>query len=352
MARATTVRDAAPTTEPDAIAGVDAPREHTRFVGHAATEEAVLAALASGTLHHALLLGGARGIGKVTFAFRLARFLLAGGDPRSGSLAVDETSHAVRLVNGGAHPDMLVLSRSFNEGTGRFRSEIVVDDVRRLVPFFGSTPALGGWRIALVDAADDLNINAANALLKTLEEPPPRSLFLLVSHAPGRLLATIRSRCRLVRMAPLSGGEVVAGLSAIGLGGEVADTAAARAEGSLRAAILLAAGGDRDVSSLAAGLLDRLPALDRRALGKLADAVGGRDGEAAYTATVALVRDFVARHVRAEASAGAPPAVLAAWAEVWEKVDRAVGRAEALNLDRRQVVLGVFRDLAEAARRG
>lgn len=351
MARAATARDAAPTGEADAIAGVDAPREHLRFVGHAATEEAVLAALAAGSLHHALLLGGARGIGKATFAFRLARFLLAGGDPRSGTLTVDPAASAVRLVNAGAHPDMLVLSRSLNETTGRFRADIVVDDVRRLVPFFGSTPALGGWRIAIVDAADDLNLNAANALLKTLEEPPPRSLFLLVSHAPGRLLATIRSRCRLVRMAPLSPAEVGAGLSAIGLG-DAAETATARAEGSLRAAILLAAGGDRDVAAHVTGLLDRLPALDRRVLGKLADAVGGREGEAAFAATVELVRDFVARRVRADAAAGAAPGVLAAWAEVWEKVDRAVGRAEALNLDRRQVVLGVFRDLAEAARRG
>lgn len=351
MARAATVRDAPPSTEADAIAGVEAPREHLRFVGHAATEADVLDALRAGSLHHALLLGGARGIGKATFAFRLARFLLAGGDPRSGSLAVDPAAPAVRLVNAGAHPDMLVLSRSFNEGTGRYRADILVDDVRRLVPFFGSTPALGGWRIAIVDAADDLNLNAANALLKTLEEPPPRSLFLLVSHAPGRLLATIRSRCRLVRMAPLRDAEIVTGLSAIGLG-DAADAAATRAEGSLRAAILLAAGGDRDVTTLVAGLLDRLPGLDRRALGKLADAVGGREGEAAFAATVELVRDFVARRVRVDAAAAAPPAVLAAWAEVWEKVDRAVGRAEALNLDRRQVVLGVFRDLAEAAKRG
>lgn len=351
MARAATVRDAPPSTEADAIAGVEAPREHLRFVGHAATEADVLDALRAGSLHHALLLGGARGIGKATFAFRLARFLLTGGDPRSGSIAVDPAAPAVRLVNAGAHPDMLVLSRSFNEGTGRYRADILVDDVRRLVPFFGSTPALGGWRIAIVDAADDLNLNAANALLKTLEEPPPRSLFLLVSHAPGRLLATIRSRCRLVRMAPLRDAEIVAGLSAIGLG-DAADAAAVRAEGSLRAAILLAAGGDRDITTLVAGLLDRLPGLDRRALGKLADAVGGREGEAAFAATVELVRDFVARRVRVDAAAAAPPAVLAAWAEVWEKVDRAVGRAEALNLDRRQVVLGVFRDLAEAAKRG
>ena len=351
MARAATLRDAPPATEADAIAGIDGPRDHARFVGHAVTETAVLEAMAAGSLPHALLLGGARGIGKATFAFRIARFLLAGGDPRSGSLAVDPAAPAVRLVNAGAHPDMLVLSRSFNEGTGRFRADILVDDVRRLVPFFGSTPALGGWRIAIVDAADDLNLNAANALLKTLEEPPPRSLFLLVSHAPGRLLATIRSRCRLVRMAPLADAEIVAGLSAIGLG-DAADAAAARAEGSLRAAILLAAGGDRDVTTLVSGLLERLPGLDRRALGKLADAVGGREGEAAFAATIEFVRDFVARRVRAEAAAAAPPAVLAAWAEVWEKVDRAVGRAEALNLDRRQVVLGIFRDLAEAAKRG
>ncbi len=351
MARAATLRDGPPANEADAIAGVEAPRDHLRFVGHTATELDVLEALRAGSLPHALLLGGARGIGKATFAFRLARFLLAGGDPRSGSLTVDPASPAVRLVNAGAHPDMLVLSRSFNEGTGRFRADILVDDVRRLVPFFGSTPALGGWRIAVVDAADDLNLNAANALLKTLEEPPPRSLFLLVSHAPGRLLATIRSRCRLVRMAPLRDADVVAGLSAIGLG-DAADAAAVRAEGSLRAAILLAAGGDRDVTTQVAGLLDRLPGLDRRALGKLADAVGGREGEAAFAATIELVRDFVARRVRVDAAAAAPPAVLAAWAEVWEKVDRAVGRAEALNLDRRQVVLGVFRDLAEAAKRG
>jgi DNA polymerase-3 subunit delta' len=350
MARAPARDEPAP-TEADAIDGVPAPREHGHFVGHAATERSVLEALASGTLHHALILGGPQGIGKATFAYRLARFLLAGGDPRSGTLATPETAPAVRLVRGGAHPDLLVLSRAFDDKNSRFRAEISVDDVRRLVPFFGSTPAFGGWRIAIVDAADDLNTNAANALLKTLEEPPPRSLFLVVAHAPGRLLATIRSRCRLVRMAPLSEAEIAAGLSHLGIAA-AGDEVLARADGSLRRAIVLSAGGDRDLVALAGGLLDRLPALDRRALGKLGDAVAGRDGEGAWSAAIDLVRDFVARRVRAGAAAGAAPAVLAAWAEVWEKVDRAVGRAEALNLDRRQVVLGVFRDLAEAAKRG
>lgn len=350
MARAP-VRDEPAPTEADAIDGVPAPREHGHFVGHAATERAVVEALAAGTLHHALILGGPQGIGKATFAYRLARFLLAGGDPRAGTLATPETAPAVRLVRGGAHPDLLVLSRGFDDKNSRFRAEISVDDVRRLVPFFGSTPAFGGWRIAIVDAADDLNTNAANALLKTLEEPPPRSLFLVVAHAPGRLLATIRSRCRLVRMAPLSQAEIAEGLAAIGIAAAGSD-ALDRADGSLRRAIVLSAGGDRDLAALAGGLLERLPALDRRALGKLGDAVAGRDGEGAWNAVVDLVRDFVARRVRAGAAAGASPAVLAAWAEVWEKVDRAVGRAEALNLDHRQVVLGVFRDLAEAAKRG
>jgi DNA polymerase-3 subunit delta' len=350
MARAP-VRDDPIAAEAEAIDGVPAPREHSHFVGHAATERSVLEALAAGTLHHALILGGPQGIGKATFAYRLARFLLAGGDPRTGTLAIADTAPAARLVRGGAHPDLLVLSRAYDDKNSRFRAEISVDDVRRLVPFFGSTAAFGGWRIAIVDAADDLNTNAANALLKMLEEPPPRSLFLVVAHAPGRLIATIRSRCRLVRMAPLSEAEIAEGLAALGIAAAGSDVLA-RADGSLRRAIVLSAGGDRDLAALAGGLLERLPALDRRALGKLGDAVAARDGEGAWNATVDFVRDFVARRVRAGAAAGAAPSQLAAWAEVWEKIDRVVGRAEALNLDRRQVVLGVFRDLAETAKRG
>src|SRR5215471_8128004 len=182
------------------------PRETTVLFGHSDAEREFLAVYRSGRVPHAWLIAGEPGIGKATLAYRIARFVLSYPDPSHAppdSLTLDAAHPTVRRVAVNAHPDLLVLERTAGDN-GRMRTVITVDQVRRLVTFFGSTAGEGGWRICIVDSADELKYpEGSNALLKMLEEPPRRSLFLLVSHAPGRLLPTIRSRCRRLALRPL-----------------------------------------------------------------------------------------------------------------------------------------------------
>ncbi len=171
------------------------------LAGHEAAEATLVAEAAAGRLHHAWLIAGPKGIGKATLAFRFARWLLAGCP--GTRLAIAESDPVFRRVAAGTHADLLAIGRSFDEKRQRHRTEIVADDVRPIGDFLRRTAAEGGWRVVILDDADLLNRHAANALLKILEEPPPRAVLILVSSSPGRLLPTIRSRCRLLRLAPL-----------------------------------------------------------------------------------------------------------------------------------------------------
>ena len=217
------------------------PRETTALYGHGDSEQALLDAYRGGRLPHAWLLGGPAGIGKATLAYRMARFVLAHPDPaasavqKATSLHLDPEHPVARRVAAQAQGDLLVLVRTINEKTGKLRQDIQVDDVRRTVSFFGSTAGEGGWRVALVDSVDELNDEGANALLKVLEEPPRRALLLLVSHSAHRVLPTIRSRCRLLALRPLSHDDVArAAAAATGAKADDANVkaAAAIAEGS------------------------------------------------------------------------------------------------------------------------
>src|SRR5277367_4475775 len=174
------------------------PRDVFGFDHGESAERAFLEALDRGKLHHAWLLTGPEGVGKATFAYRVARRLLgATPDARFGPLGSAPDHPVSRQVAARSHPDLLVLERAGEDG--KARKVIPVDDARRLPEFFSKAPASAPYRVAIVDAVDDMNPNAANALLKTLEEPPERGILLLVSHAPGGLLPTIRSRCRRLR---------------------------------------------------------------------------------------------------------------------------------------------------------
>ena len=175
------------------------PRTNPFLFGHEAAEQAFIEARQGGRLPHAWLLCGMRGIGKATFAFRIARMMLAGAE--TGDMSAE---HPVfRRVAAGSHTDLLVLSPAYDEKKEEEKQEIPVEEARRIGEFLALTPAESNWRVVIVDCADALNVNAANALLKLLEEPPARSLLLLVSHNPASLLPTIRSRCRMLRLPPL-----------------------------------------------------------------------------------------------------------------------------------------------------
>src|ERR1700755_1194315 len=226
------------------------PRETTELFGHREAEAALLNAYRSGRIPHAWLIGGAQGIGKATLAYRMARFVLSHGNPgsddvsRAETLQIDPSDPVARQVATGAHGGLLTLERSLND-KGVMRTVITVDETRETISFFGSTAAAEGWRVCIVDTVDELNANAANALLKVLEEPPERSLFLLLSHAPARVLPTIQSRCRKLPLRPLSSDQVIrAAAESTGL--DAADpaliAAAEAAEGSVARALMLVSG--------------------------------------------------------------------------------------------------------------
>src|SRR6478609_8849620 len=189
----------------DRIEGFEHPRESTALLGQGDALRRAARALRSGRPPSAWLITGAPGVGKATFAYRIARYLLTYGATDAGpeDLSVPENHPAARQVAAGSHPGLLVLKRAINPKTGKLMTVLSVDEIRRLADFFGMTSVAGGWRVAIVDTADDMNDNAANALLKMLEEPPSDAMLLLLSNTPGRLLPTIRSRCQRLELRPL-----------------------------------------------------------------------------------------------------------------------------------------------------
>jgi DNA polymerase-3 subunit delta' len=341
-------------TEPDET-DVAPPRATAVLHGHGEAERVLVEAYRSGRLPHAWLLSGPAGIGKATLAYRMARFVLAHPDPgaaevqRAASLAVAAEHPVARRVAAQAQGDLLVIERVINEKTGKLYQDIRVEDVRRTVTFFGSTAGEGGWRVAIVDSVDELNPSGANALLKILEEPPPRALLLLVSHSPARVLPTIRSRCRLLPLRPLATQEV-ARAAAAALGRDADDAqiaqAAAVAEGSVARALALLDGEALALRGDTLAQLERLPALDPRALHALGDRLQGTDA-APLTAFVDTVNGWLSGQLRA---GEAGPARLARVAAAWDKVNQAAREAQEYNLERRPLIFNVFGWLAEAAR--
>jgi DNA polymerase-3 subunit delta' len=325
------------------------PRAVTALYGHAEAEQAFLDAY-RGRMPHAWLIGGPRGIGKATLAYRMARFVFAHPDPDTAraatSLALPEDHSAVRRVAAQGHSDLLALERTEGEN-GKLRTVIAVEQVRRTVSFFGSTAGEGGWRVCIVDSADELNPAGANALLKILEEPPEKSLLLVVTHAPGRLLPTIRSRCRRLTLRPLPERDVAHAV-ADALGRDAAEpdikTAALAADGSVARAIDLLGGGALQVRERVNVLLSALPAVDPRGLHALGDALGRDEG--ALAAFVDAVRDWLSARLIAPAE----PARLARFADVWDQLNRAADDTKVFHLERKPFVFNVFGWLAEASR--
>jgi DNA polymerase-3 subunit delta' len=349
------------------------PRLTAGLRGQEAAEHAMLDAWNGGRLAQSWLICGPRGIGKATLAFRFARFVLAGGGEGGGdglfgpsrpeSLAVAADHPVFRRVAAGGHADLKVVERGYAEdkkgGDKRRRGEIVIDDVRGIGQFMSLTAAEGGWRIVIIDAADEMNRNAANAVLKVLEEPPRRSLMLLIAHAPGRLLPTIRSRCRRITLQPLSQDVVVSLLETHlpDLGQADRRALARLSEGSVGGALDLAEQGGLELYRDAVGLLSALPKLDIPALHAFAERVAKSDD--GFRTLSDLLAGWLSRMVRGggagfsddidivSGETQAMGRLLAAadldrWVEVWEKVTHLFARADGINLDRKQVVISAF----------
>ena len=331
------------------------PRGTSVFFGHAEAEAALLESYRSGRIPHAWLIGGERGIGKTTLAYRMARFVLAHPDPASPavqaatSLDVPADHPVARRIAGQAHSDLLGLERVINEKTGKLFTVIRIDEVRRSVSFFGSTAGEGGWRVAIVDSVDELNSEGENALLKILEEPPPRALLFLISHAPGRVLPTIRSRCRTLILRPLAADEVARAVAAaLGETAVSADirTAAEASGGSVRRALMLLEGEALEWHGRLTSLLDALPNIDARALHALGEDIAGTESET-LAAFMDVVNTWLAAKLKSE-----PQEVrrLARIADAWTEVNRAGREADTYNLDRKPLVFSIFNRLADAAR--
>jgi DNA polymerase-3 subunit delta' len=346
--------------------GALTPASQPNLIGHAAAEAAMLEAM-RGRMHHAWLITGVKGIGKATLAYRFARKLLAdahdgpgdgpglfGGEPAAPTSLYVEPEHPTfqRIAHGG-HADLTVVQRTEDPKTGKMRGEIPVDDIRRLIRFFSLTGAETGRRIAIIDAVDDLNRNAANALLKILEEPPKDALLLLVAHRPGRLLPTIISRCRRLALAPLKADEVVTWLRDAHPEVDAADRHAivAMAEGSIgRASTLCGADGIAVLEAFdrLSGNLARASAAD---IHGFADKVYDRGNDEKYRIFQGLLRSWITRGTSQAATTGGARQ-LEQWMELWEKVSHLSERADAVHLDRKQVIISVLLGAQAVVRQG
>jgi DNA polymerase-3 subunit delta' len=325
------------------------------LVGHDAAARAFADACASGRLHHAWLIGGPPGIGKATFARAAARWVLAGFPDGATPLSVPPGGAVARKVAAGTHPDLRIVERAENPKTGRLYGEIRIDDVRAMTEFLRLTGAESPWRVAIIDPADELSPEAANALLKILEEPPPKALILLVCHAPARLLPTIRSRCRRLSLSPLPRAEVASLLARLApdLAPAEAEAAVALSGGSVGRALALAEGGAAELSAALGRVFQGLPGLDTASAHALAERLSRPGAEEGFSLFMSLLRDRLAAVAKAAATGRADPVArlrpLEEWGGLWEKVGRLARLTCALNLDRKQAVLSALLALRPGA---
>jgi len=316
------------------------PRANPLFMGHEAAVASLHHAATSGRLHHGWLLTGPPGIGKATLAFRFARWLLAGGE--TADLSIPESASLFRRVAAATHPDLFTAERRINEKTERLQGEIVIATIREANKFMRLTPAEGGWRVIIVDGAEDMNPNTANALLKMLEEPPPRAILLLTTAAPGRLLPTIRSRCRVLPMAalPLPDMARLLGEYVPELGQGARNRLAELAEGSIGNALALAAEDGIALAALVDEALDA-PVKPARAQA-IADTVARMvEGVDKFETFFALLRARLAARTRqaARLGSGEGGANLAASVALWQEFGRMEREVLLLNLDKRAAVV-------------
>ena len=364
--------------EPDRLPDAPHPRETARVFGHDPALAQVAQAIEGGRMHHGWLLTGPRGTGKATLGWAMARQLLARqpddmfAAPVPRDLTLDPGHPVARRVLALSEPRLALIRRPFDDKLGRLKTEIPVDTVRALKRFFALSAADGGTRVVIVDAADDLNTSAANALLKLLEEPPPDCVLILISHQPARLLPTIRSRCRTLRLSPLAPEDLARALAATGAevpaDGPGRDRLARLAGGSVGRALGLTEGGGLGLYDRLMALFATLPDHDRPMALTLADALGAREAEAERD----LARDLIALILSDLARAGVtgavpqdlpPPAqamlrrlspdqtAARAWAEALPRIDGRMAHGLAVNLDPASLILDMVATLDATASR-
>ncbi len=325
------------------LGGLLPPVQAVAFSGYEDIVRDVEGLIANNRLPHALMLTGIEGIGKSTFAFQLARRLLPGPS-------------AARLISAGAHPDLLYVGRVLDEKKGRLKDTLGIDSIRAINPFMRKTTSFEGWRVAIVDDADAMTTEAQNALLKILEEPPQKALIVLIAHRPGRLVPTIRSRCRVVAF-PAPGIEHFSALVKKGLPHlTAADTQLlyTLAGASVGQGLRLAEQGGLEMTlQLSVVLRAPLPWVEIHGMADTMGRAGGEDGYDVFRRLVSWIMAAVARNKAglaalpsfldsADFKAFAGQYALEEWLEICENMEAHFQTVEQGNLDRRQGVLGAF----------
>lgn len=362
--------------EADAIEGAPHPRLTARLIGQEAAEAAFLQAYNGGRLHHGWMITGPRGVGKATLAWKIARFLLAtpeadGGmfaPPPPETLDIPDNHPIARRMAALSEPRLFLLRRAYDEKKAKLQDIISVEEVRKMKSFFALSAADGGRRVAIIDAVDDMNPSAANALLKLLEEPPKGVTLILISHQPAKLLPTIRSRCRELRLGPLSPADLSDALTQAG--GEVepeARTALAElAGGSVGEAFRMTNLDGLALYQKIADLMATLPRMDRQRALALAEAGAARGAEARFDLIVTLLDLFLARLARAGSLGQCPPEAakgeaqliarlsphpIAArdWADLAQHLGLRARKAKAVNLDPAALLMDMLLKIDETA---
>ncbi|MGB1108279.1 MAG: DNA polymerase III subunit delta' [Parvibaculales bacterium] len=350
------------------IDGDNPPRLTRILTGHAKPQADFLAALNGGRMPHAWLLTGPKGVGKASFAYLAARLVLSGGSATAMSPALE--SDDAHLVEEGAHPDLFVLKRDYNPKTQKFRGDIPAEAARDLRQSFNLSAGRGGWRVAIIDSIDELNRYGVNALLKLIEEPPEKCLFLIICHNPGRLLDTIRSRCRMLSFNALDESDLQSIVHGRLEGSDPNEVAASAflAQGSAGYALMLSEEGGFDLYREMIGVLETAPQLDVEKLHGLAGRFGARAAPEQFAIFCFLLSGWLHRYVRfASTGAGFQPVFegeealvnrllgdglgVEPFVALWEKVEQDSRAVEALNLDKKQAVLEWMTGFADASRK-
>ncbi|TDK38589.1 DNA polymerase III subunit delta' [Rhizobium deserti] len=329
------------------LEGALAPARNPKLFGHHAAEEFLARSYRSGKSHHAILIEGPQGIGKATLAFRFAHHVLSYPEPTDAPATLDDPDPASpisRQIASGASHNLLHLARPTDEKTGKVKSAITIDEVRRAGHFFSQTSGTGNWRIVIIDPADDLNRNAANAILKLLEEPPRRAMFLVLSHAPGKLLPTIRSRCQALKLSPLGDKDLSSALSFLGLpldGGKTEEMVLGLSKGSVSQALkLLNYGGTEIIAAFDEVIASEGPKA-RKAMHRLADVLSGKDSEVIFGFFLDHLSDHLTGRARHAALAG-DLHTADRQAKLVSDIAEKVATAQAYNLDRKQTILSIL----------